>query len=669
MLIHSKYRPDIDGLRAIAILAVIAFHAFPARFKSGYTGVDIFFVISGFLISMIIFSSLEKDRFSFAEFYARRVKRIFPALILVMASSYVFGWIVLFADEFSQLGKHIGGGSIFISNFILWSETGYFDNASESKPLLHLWSLGIEEQFYILWPFIIWVTYKRHVGFFAVTVLVLCGSFLFNIGAVLKHQDDIAFFSPYTRFWELMVGGFLAYINIHRPMLINRFPNINSLVGIFLVLGALLTLRKHTEYPGYRALMPVMGAFFLISAGQNAWINRKILSNKILVSIGLISYPLYLWHWVIFSYLWILEGGALDASIAIGAILLSFLLAISTYWFIERPIKEIKMSSNQGVNTVLILFLLMIIVGTIGFFTFKQNGFSSRLANEYALDFNGTTSFESNPNLPVSSCQEIFGMPVISNERCFSNTKHPEYLVLGDSHADSFYEATSLQGISLLSIKIAKNNMLPFLGFVSHYARDTADHYGQSILVVNHAIDIVGQYQSIKTVILVTRGQGYFTERNAISKLGSDEKLPLFDAERAFVEGYSDLISRFTKMGKKVVFITEWPELDHPPHSFIPRAINLKSASHDDVMRRQDVESKQRMYLNLVAEIKLRNPEVLVFDTLPIFCDEQNCSAKDDKTIYYSDENHLNINGSRRVLIEFISWMKALGNLVGNGSG
>jgi hypothetical protein len=151
-LTHPKYRADIDGLRAVAVLAVVGFHAFPNLVKGGLVGVDIFFVISGFLISTIIFDSLERNSFSFLEFYSRRIRRIFPALLLVLIASFSFGWFTLLADEYKQLGKHIAAGAGFVSNFVFWNESGYFDNTADTKPLLHLWSLGIEEQFYIVWP-------------------------------------------------------------------------------------------------------------------------------------------------------------------------------------------------------------------------------------------------------------------------------------------------------------------------------------------------------------------------------------------------------------------------------------------------------------------------------------------------------------------------------------
>ena len=159
-----KYRPDVDGLRAIAVLAVVGFHAFPALAPGGFVGVDVFFVISGFLISGIIFSALERDRFSFLDFYARRVRRIFPSLIIVLAAAYGAGWFLFYADRYAELSKHIAGGAGFIANFVLWREAGYFDGASDTKPLLHLWSLGVEEQFYLVWPLLAWLAWKATPG-------------------------------------------------------------------------------------------------------------------------------------------------------------------------------------------------------------------------------------------------------------------------------------------------------------------------------------------------------------------------------------------------------------------------------------------------------------------------------------------------------------------------
>jgi peptidoglycan/LPS O-acetylase OafA/YrhL len=171
-LSHPKYRADIDGLRAIAVLSVVGFHAFPAVLKGGFIGVDIFFVISGFLISTIMFENLQRNQFSFLEFYTRRILRIFPALLTILVACFAFGWFVLVTDEYTQLAKHIVGGAGFVSNFILWNESGYFDNSSDTKPLLHLWSLGIEEQFYIFYPVFLWLAWQRRINLLIATLAI-----------------------------------------------------------------------------------------------------------------------------------------------------------------------------------------------------------------------------------------------------------------------------------------------------------------------------------------------------------------------------------------------------------------------------------------------------------------------------------------------------------------
>lgn len=233
---RPKYHPDIDGLRALAVLSVVIYHAFPEWLKGGFVGVDIFFVISGYLISTIIFTNLEKETFSFREFYIRRVKRLFPALLLVLVSSLLFSWFALFADEFEQLGKHVLAGTVFISNLVFWSENGYFDNIAASKPLLHLWSLGIEEQFYIIWPLLIWFVWRSKIGLLLVTISVTFLSFFLNIYSI--GQDPVAtFYSPLTRLWELSTGSLLAYLVFGNRINSSTFTptqsNTLSSIGVF----------------------------------------------------------------------------------------------------------------------------------------------------------------------------------------------------------------------------------------------------------------------------------------------------------------------------------------------------------------------------------------------------------------------------------------------------
>lgn len=221
---HLTYRRDIDGLRALAILAVVIFHAFPSKLPGGFVGVDIFFVISGYLITSIILKAQSGAGFNLLEFYSRRIKRIFPALIMVLAFCLVAGWFVLLANEYKMLGKHIAAGAAYVSNIVLMNETGYFDVASELKPLLHLWSLGIEEQFYLIWPMILILALPRNINPQAIILLLLAISFALNILYIGQHPVPV-FYQLTSRAWELLVGAALSYINLYQRY---RFDRIAS---------------------------------------------------------------------------------------------------------------------------------------------------------------------------------------------------------------------------------------------------------------------------------------------------------------------------------------------------------------------------------------------------------------------------------------------------------
>ena len=347
---HTIYRPDIDGLRALAVLCVVFFHAFPTVLPGGFVGVDLFFVISGFLICTILYSNFAAGTFSVWDFYGRRIRRIFPALILVLSSCYAFGWFALFADEYMQLGKHIAAGAGFVSNFFFWQEAGYFDNAADTKPLLHLWSLGIEEQFYIVWPLVLWLGYRFRANLLAITVLVAITSFVLNIrGINVKHDLVATFYSPQTRFWELLMGAILAYVTLYpiqrlKGLTANKvqhqkIQSIQSIVALILVILAVTLISKQTPFPGWWALLPTIGAVLFINAGPKALINRYLLSNKLMVWIGLISYPLYLWHWPILSFLRIIESEVPKVELRIAALVISLILSTLTYQLVEKPIR------------------------------------------------------------------------------------------------------------------------------------------------------------------------------------------------------------------------------------------------------------------------------------------------------------------------------------------
>ena len=255
---HPAYRPDIDGLRAVAILAIVVFHAFPELVQGGFVGVDIFFVISGYLISGILLRGMARGDFSFAEFYSRRIKRISPALIVVLSSCLVFAWFALLPAEYKALGKHSAAGAAFLANFVFWHETGYFDTASELKPLLHLWSLSIEEQFYVLWPAVLFVAYRFKLPVLGMILLIAVCSFFMNV-AYIKNDLSAAFYLPPSRVWELLMGGVLAYLNFHRQDGSSTASgNFKSASGLALIFLSVFSLNKSHLFPGWWALLPTM---------------------------------------------------------------------------------------------------------------------------------------------------------------------------------------------------------------------------------------------------------------------------------------------------------------------------------------------------------------------------------------------------------------------------
>lgn len=457
-LTHPKYRADIDGLRAIAVLSVVGFHAFPFWVKGGFIGVDIFFVISGFLISTIIFDNLERNSFSFVEFYSRRIKRIFPALLLVLIASFAFGWFALLADEYKQLGKHLAAGAGFVSNFVFWNESGYFDNAAETKPLLHLWTLGIEEQFYIIWPLLLWAAWKRKFHLLTVTIVIAVVSFVLNVKGI--RTDIVAtFYSPQTRFWELLTGSILAYTKLYKQNILakykqkldmwlgaviyahtpeangNTLRNVHSFSGAALIGSGVLIITKERHFPGTWALLPTLGAALIISAGGQAWLNRKILSNRVLVWFGLISFPLYLWHWPLLSFARIVESETPTCEIRIAAFFVSILLAWLTYILVEKPI---RFGKHTHAKTIALL-VLMVVVGYVGYNTYKRDGFGFRFPKiiqeltQYKYDYKN--------NYREGSCFLTPEQDYTAFNSCETPTEKDKKTILlwGDSNAAHLY--------------------------------------------------------------------------------------------------------------------------------------------------------------------------------------------------------------------------------------
>lgn len=387
-----SYRPDVDGLRAVAILSVLTFHAFPHLLPGGFVGVDVFFVISGFLITGIIVKGLQRGSFTYSGFYARRIRRIFPALILVLLAIWGFGWLKFLPDEYGSLTKHIAAGSAYVSNIAFYKESGYFAQAAELKPLLHLWSLGVEEQFYIVWPLLLALTWRwRRVQLPALLTLAAL-SFAYSLAA-LHYRPMAAFYLPQARLWELATGGILAYIQAtqltanaesDRRESSQWWRSLLAGVGLTLLAVGFALIAPSRPFPGWLALLPVGGSACLIAAGERAWVNRILLASRPMVFVGLISYPLYLWHWPILSALRVVYADDLSAPALLTALATAFLLAFLTYRFVEVPIRSMTSLPRVAIP----LFAALAVIGSLGYeaWAHESKPFSARFpVNEVVL--------------------------------------------------------------------------------------------------------------------------------------------------------------------------------------------------------------------------------------------------------------------------------------------
>lgn len=335
-----RYRPDVDGLRAVAVLAVVLFHASPGRLPGGFAGVDVFFVISGFLISGIIWDELEAGAFTIRQFYVRRVRRIFPVLLVVLAATVGLGWVLLLPTEFRALSRHAAASALFVANVASWLDAGYFSPDSESVPLLHLWSLGVEEQFYLVWPLALMFAHRRRLSVAAVLALIGVVSFAINLYQVGTHPRA-AFFLPFSRLWELAVGAGAAWHGRRQGRTQDeRWRTPASLVGLLLLGVALVVLDGNRAFPGLWALLPVMGTALIVAAGPNAAPNRVFLAARPVRYVGLISYALYLWHWPLLALAHAHLGHAPDKAHKAVLIGMAFVLAALSRRFLENPVRS-----------------------------------------------------------------------------------------------------------------------------------------------------------------------------------------------------------------------------------------------------------------------------------------------------------------------------------------
>jgi peptidoglycan/LPS O-acetylase OafA/YrhL len=654
-----NYRPDVDGLRAIAIISVVIYHAFPRLMPGGFVGVDVFFVISGFLISGILLQSLRTGTFSFPGFYANRVRRLFPALLVVLSACFVFGWFFLLPDEYANLGKHMVGAVSYVENFILRREVGYFDTRSTLKPLMHLWSLGIEEQFYLTYPLFLWITWHFRRNLFAVVLVLAALSFSLNI-LQIRHDPAGAFFLPQTRGWELAMGCAIACLAIagkgqSTPAAVqwlaqfaawqsNLLRNVCSAFGMLLIVVAVKGIQENDLFPGWRALLPSCGAALVILGGPTAWINRKILAARFAVFVGLISYPLYLWHWPILTFARILHGSEASASVRIGGVLLSFALAWVTFRFVESPIRF----GRRTWITPVALVLTSVIVAGLGYAAY-QDGFIERFPK-----FVGDLGHLRQVVWSTPECREIAGLAQIDYCRTTSG-RPPDVLLIGDSHAAVLYDglAPAYNQRSLTLMNLGQAGCAPFYDTRTFSLGQREKDCKEP---VNRMLEFAAHASSVHTIILSSRGPRYVSGEGfgPAEADGTPKRIIWSTAPEGtpqpemYVQALTRTVSLLTSTGKHLILFVDWPELGFDPRSCLPRPVTLFSKPRPlCAVARDQVDARNRAYRAVLFELQKQFAGLQLFDPTPFLCDLSACYAMKDGHLLYSDDNHVSIAGAR----------------------
>lgn len=655
----GAYRRDIDGLRAVAILAVVVFHTLPGSLPGGFIGVDVFFVISGFLITGILRKQLAAGHFGIGTFYAHRIRRIFPALCTVLLATFLMGWLLAVPEDFQLIGKHMATGAGFVQNFALLQEAGYFDVATETKPLMHLWSLAIEEQFYLLYPPVLWLLWRMRLPAGVAIGVMALASFAANIALVGQSPSE-AFFLPHTRLWELLVGGWLACAaspaDAPRPrtasLMARLTPQRSATLGALAIGSGLVLIDRASVFPGWLALLPVLGAALLIHAGPEGWFNRHVLSHPVAVWIGLISYPLYLWHWPLLAYLHIgnHSGDGLRVASACLAVALSWL----TYRWIETPVRRGR-SSGLLLGALL---LSLATLGYLGFNTWQRQGLGFRFNNVLGtrLPLSGLPHMA--PGCGIT--QAPSGLEIAE---CMHDARAPaRFALLGDSKAAAL--AYGLMAASTAEhpwLVIGGNNghgsPLPVISDLPGWQRHQP--------LTRMALKALTDNRSLEVVVITAATRSLY-QLHGDSNIDDLPDAPR-DTEAEAERGLNRVIDALIASGKKVVLTVDNPTLLDPRRCVVREmdaaTWSLRTRLQDGpgcaVPLQKHLQLSQR-YREMLTRVRDRHPQAIrIFDPTPLLCDVQagRCGHTLGPTLLYSYTDHISAQASQQIaqaLVPFV---------------
>ena len=658
-----NYRDDIDGLRAIAVIGVIFYHFGIGNLTGGYVGVDVFFVLSGYLIGGITFRQLDKSQFSFTTFYFRRIRRLFPVYVFVMLATFLVAYFIMLLIDFREFGQSIFASTIYASNILFYLEAGYFDSASHLKPLLHTWSLSIEEQFYLIFPFLAWLTRNYSSRWvFSFFVFLTIASFLSAVLYIDKDNTAVFYLYPF-RAWELFLGVILAIKVV--PEVRNKLAaSLLANAGLVMILVPYFLYDSTTKFPGYSAVLPCIGTALVLHTGSRDYFAiHKLLATSVLKFIGKISYSLYLWHWPIFVFYVYDKENELSMMSSLLLLLLTFTLSVFSWVAIEKPFRKgnvilskTKLSVFSSTAIVSCLFL------AIGFNIHVTNGMPSRLNQEQSL-FSNINIFGPIPNCDEHE-NEIF--PGIRHCRIGDPQNSEQYtLVWGDSHGGAF-----AQGI-IKAFKENNNDVLfawsggcPTLFDITK--EEKASTNAQDLLCTSHNDSIKTlineDADKIQAVILIGRwsyyinGTGYGVDsHNTISvkssKVHEEGRLSERDS---FTNMFESTLLEIHQSGAKVFVLEQVPEFnafDSRKHAI--QLLNGRSGLEEVIEKYtfeqySDVMSRQAPIMELL-EVTDRQGISTTLHTHRYFCNEERCSVLPDGVPMYFDNNHISTYGAEEL--------------------
>lgn len=635
-----KYRAEIDGLRAVAVIPVILFHAGAKYFSGGFVGVDVFFVISGYLITTIILAEKEQGSFSIVNFYERRARRILPALFLVMLVSLPFAWFWLTPANMEDFAKSLAAVSTFSSNILFWQETGYWGTANELKPLLHTWSLAVEEQYYVIFPLFLmfmWKFRKRWILgsfiFVAVTSLLLA-----QWGAYNKPYGN--FFLLPTRGWELAIGAFVAFYFLYRQQLVRNLlahkiiDEALGLLGLGMILYAVFAFTPSTPFPSFYALVPTLGAAFIIIFSSPQTLVGRLLSSKILVGIGLISYSAYLWHQPMLAFARNESLTKPDHLTLIILAVLSLPLAYLSWRYVEKPFRNKNVVGRKTVFVFSVVgTLIFMAIGVLGVVT---NGFANRTNKDSVSLASIQKKLRINYGLN-SLCTESFTLSPV----CRTSDK-PKILVWGDSYAEHLVRGILASNPSAKLIQMTKDNCGPFFD-IAPINPGFSTKWAKSCLRFTEKVHAwLKRNKTVKYAVLSSpfeqylRGHSKLLSRNgSITK--TSEGLVYKEFEKTLntlrVMGITPVVftptpgSLYGNNIGRCLALSEWRDINLDGCNFKPSRLPLARVKAFNMLKR--IEKKYRV-------INLKD----------FICNQTMCKSHIGNVFVFRDQGHLSIQGS-----------------------